>query len=112
MTTESNENREPTLDELVAYLCGSAEIDGEWFGEAKSITVDGKVRGKYWWRSHLRKLIEQERLQSQIEILNAIPVRDEENEWDAVDIVDEIQQYTFTKRADLEKKLKTLKGEQ
>ena len=36
-------------------------------------------------------------LEGRIDELSKIPIRDEENEWDAVDIVDEVQQHIFTR---------------
>lgn len=45
----------------------------------------------------LKSLITEARLDE----LATIPIRDEENEWDAVDIVDEVQQHVFIRSEEL-----------
>jgi len=43
----STEKVQPTLDELVAFLCGERELMGYWYGA-------GPAKAPYWWRKHLR----------------------------------------------------------
>lgn len=38
-----------TLQEVVAFLCGEATLDGVWFSERHPTE-----RGAFWWRKHLR----------------------------------------------------------
>jgi hypothetical protein len=59
-----------TLEQIVAYLDGSGDLDGFWFGEGPS----GR---RYWWRSHLRAALQVEaderaRLQAENERLRQI----------------------------------------
>lgn len=44
------------LSKLLAYIDGSSDYNGAWFGEIP----DGKT-GTYWWRSELKKLITADR---------------------------------------------------
>lgn len=41
-----------TLEQVAAFLDGSAPLDGCWFGEKNP-----KERGMFWWRKHLRNAI-------------------------------------------------------
>ena len=45
-------DKEYTLEEVRAFLCGEASLDGLKFGEIV------KGRPAFWWRKHLRKAIE------------------------------------------------------
>jgi hypothetical protein len=42
--------REPTLDEIIAFLLGEGELNGRWFGEEPPPAY----RGMFWWRTELR----------------------------------------------------------
>jgi hypothetical protein len=42
----------PSLDEMVAFLCGESPLDGVWFDEPHPTE-----KGAYWWRKHLRAAI-------------------------------------------------------
>lgn len=42
-----------TLRELLAFLCGSAPLDGVWFGDKHPTE-----RGQFWWRKHMLATIE------------------------------------------------------
>lgn len=45
----SNEQQEPTLDQIIKFLLGEGEIDHLSFGERPS-----ERHGPYWWRKPLR----------------------------------------------------------
>lgn len=38
-----------TLEQMVAFLCGEAPLDGVWFGE-----LHPGQKGAFWWRKFLR----------------------------------------------------------
>jgi hypothetical protein len=42
--------KEPTLDEIIAFLLGEGELNGRWFGEGPPPAY----RGMLWWRTELR----------------------------------------------------------
>jgi hypothetical protein len=48
-------NTEVTLDQVVEFLRGGADLDGVWFGDHPS----GKQ--PFWWRGHLAKAYEAEK---------------------------------------------------
>jgi hypothetical protein len=50
MTDKDVERELPTLEQVHAFLLGTAPIDGLWFGDADS----GRP---YWWRKFLRAAI-------------------------------------------------------
>lgn len=50
--------KEPTLEEIIQFLCGSRPLKGRWFGDDPPIE-NGLTR-PYWWRSELRAAYERE----------------------------------------------------
>ena len=50
------------LSKLLAYIDGSSDYNGAWFGEIP----DGKT-GRYWWRSELKQLITADRKRVELE---------------------------------------------
>lgn len=50
--TPAEHAKAPTLSEVHAFLNGSGELDGCWFGEKPEYE-----KGEFWWRSRLQAAI-------------------------------------------------------
>ena len=42
-----SEKSQPTLDDVLAFLCGERDLMGFWYGA-------GPAKRPFWWREHLR----------------------------------------------------------
>jgi len=98
MPTESNENREQNK---------ALEFWEGMFGDLTAVNAHGKFIHYKEFIRRFDSVLEQERLQSQIEILNNVPREFDVDGDPYVSLTD-----IFKIKAVLEQKLKTLKGEQ